>query len=396
MVKNWKNRLTFFIKPFTHLAAVITLLLFSSFNDKPYLVSLMLIILFASYFRQFFLVVYDKPAGYKWISTFVELSAIIGISFIDKTGVGILFFFACLSETILFYETRFAGIFLVIPFFISRFFLNIFILGTSDATELLVDVFLMMGVPVAFVYGMSYYLKLQISEKEKLARINKELETAYKNLIDASTASEQLSIEKERVRMAREIHDTLAHTLTTLIVQLEACKKLAAVDVNRLTHELEKAQELTRSGLTDVKRTIKSLRPQALEGKTFFEWVLDFVNNTMNNTEVHIILNNHLPRELKLSTALEVTVFRLIQESVTNSIRHGQAKEVDITMSLNNKSIQITIKDNGIGCPRIKKGFGLSGIQERIGAAGGWVDFSSAVGQGFGTRVSIPAEELNL
>lgn len=387
------KKTTLLIKLFTHISAAIILLVGNHLKDIPFLISLMLIIIFANYFRQFYLVACNKSTKYKWISTAVELIFIICIGFIDKTGINIMFFFACISEAVIYYEFKYSAVILIIPFILSRYFVDTLNKSITNVTDLLIDIFLTYGVPIVFVTGMSYYLRSQINEKEKLARINMELEEAYKNLIDASAASEQLSIEKERIRMAREIHDTLAHTLTTLIVQLEVCKKLSSVDAGRLAEELEKAQQLTRSGLNDVKRTIKSLRPQVLEGKPFFESVLDFINNTMNNTEVHIILNNNFPQELKLSTTHEITIFRLIQESITNSIRHGHSKEIQITMNLKTNIILINIHDNGTGCTRIKKGFGLNGIQERIEAAGGSVDFSSTIGNGFETKVSIPLKE---
>lgn len=381
------------IKLFTHVSAVIILLMYNSLKDIPYLITLTLVMAFADYFRQFFLVAYNKPIKYIWVSTAVELFFIICVGFIDKTGINTLFFFTCISEAVIYYESRYSAFFLIIPFLFSRYMTNAFHNNYKNVTDVLVDIILISGVPIVFVTGMSYYVKAQIKEKEKFERTNTELEEAYKSLIEAQAVSQQLSIEKERTRMAREIHDTLAHTFTNLIVQLEVCKKLSSVDVGRLTEELEKAQELTRSGLNDVKRTIKSLRPQALEGKPFIESVLDFINNTMNNTEVHIILNNTLPCGLKLSTTLEITIFRLIQECITNSIRHGHSKEIQITMNLISDVISINIHDNGTGCSRIKKGYGLTGIQERVEAAGGLVDFSSTFGNGFDTKVSIPVKE---
>ncbi|MDP4181927.1 MAG: sensor histidine kinase [Bacillota bacterium] len=395
MLKIWQiKKANWLVKLFTHISGAIILLLNNNIKDIPYLILLTLIVVFANYIRQFYLVAFSKPIKYQWVSIAVELIFILCIGLFDRTSY-MLFFFACISETIIYYEFKYSGAFMIVSFVIARSLSDILLHRMTSNTDLLLDIFLSCGVPIAFVTGTSYFVRSQIREKEKLARMNMEIEEAYRNLIDASAASEQLSIEKERVRMAREIHDTLAHTLTSLIVQLEACKKLSLVDTGRLLEELEKAQELTRSGLNDVKRTIKSLRPQALEEKPFFECVLDFINNTMNNTEVHIILNNNLPQDMKLSTTLEITIFRIIQESITNSIRHGHSKEIEITMNLYEGIIQINIHDNGAGCSRIKKGFGLSGIQERLEVVGGWADFLSTIGNGFTTKVSIPQGGAN-
>ena len=316
------------------------------------------------------------------------------ISFLDKTNFSMLFFFVCLSETVINYQFTYS-IGLIFLFLLSRFFIEATRNGMGNTFNLIIYVLLSYGVSTVFVAGMSYLVRTQIREKEKLSRINSELEQTYKRLLESTAISQQLSIEKERILMAREIHDTLAHTLTTLIVQLEVCKKLAALDVDKLCGELEKAQELSRSGLNDIRRTVKALRPQALEGKSFFESVLDFINSTMNNTDIHIIFNNNLPEKLKFSSSLEVALFRLIQESMTNSIRHGQADEIQIDMNLENNVILINIHDNGIGCTHIKKGFGLQGIRERIEGFDGTASFSSMVGDGFGTKVTIPFKETN-
>lgn len=192
--------------------------------------------------------------------------------------------------------------------------------------------------------------------------------------------------------MAREIHDTLAHTLTTLIVQLEACKKLTAIDPSRLPVELEKAQNLSRSGFNDVKRSIKALRPQAMEEKSFFASINVIINEVMESTKVKITLNNLLPKDIKLPSQMEIALFRVIQESITNSVRHGQASEIQIHMEKENYMLKLWILDNGIGCINIKKGYGTQGIQERIEGLKGTVEFSSSVGKGFKTKVLIPCE----
>jgi signal transduction histidine kinase len=261
--------------------------------------------------------------------------------------------------------------------------------GFVGFMESLSVIFFSYCVSSAFVMGMSYLVKMQIREKEKLAHINAELEHAYRKLIENSNAAQKLSVEQERTRMAREIHDTLAHTLTTLIVQLEACKKLASLDPTRLPIELEKAQDLSRSGFNDIKRSIKALRPQAMEDKSFFASILSIINDTMENTKVHITLNNLLPQDLKLSSNIEIALFRVIQESITNSIRHGQAGEIQIDIKKDNNVLKLNIADNGKGCANIKKGFGIQGIRERIESLNGSAEFSSTQGKGFITTISI-------
>jgi signal transduction histidine kinase len=265
--------------------------------------------------------------------------------------------------------------------------------GGEGLTGSLLPLLFSYGVSTVFVMGMSLLFKQQAAEREKLARLNSELEQAYQKLIESAAASRLLTIEEERTRLAREIHDTLAHTLTTLIVQLEACKKLSMLDPSRLPGELEKAQELARSGFGDVKRSIRALRPAAMEDKSVIDSIRSVLQETMRHADVSIDFDNRLDPLPKLSSKQEIALFRCVQECVTNALRHGQAKEIRITLLGEGNALCLTVTDNGVGCASIQKGYGIRGIRERIEGLGGSAAFSSAPGKGFTAALTIPLEE---
>ena len=249
-----------------------------------------------------------------------------------------------------------------------------------------------------FMLIISYLASLQFRERARIAKVNLELEEAYRQLVDNASKLQELSIEKERNRMAREIHDTLAHTLTAAVVQMEAARKLIDVDSSRAKAEIEKAQEVTRTGLGDVKRTIKALRPQILENSSLCGAIRSLIRNIGDSTNVKVEFHDDLKQELEiavctvpeLSSSTDVIIFRIIQESVTNAIRHGEADKVDIYMTEKEGMLHIDIRDNGKGCAHIKEGYGLKGITERVRGRNGTVHFSSAIGKGFNTHVTIP------
>jgi signal transduction histidine kinase len=383
-IMNW-------VKLFTYISATVLLIIDNNFDQLTYLIPLVFLIFLINYSRDYYLIAGKKPIQYVWISLALEILLIICLGFFDKTGINILFFFVCISSTVISHPFIYS-IPLVIVYIASEFFIYAERNGLGDLAKSMVPMLFSYGVSTVFVIGMSYLVKMQGREKEKQARINDELEQAYEKLIENSAAAQKLTVEQERTRMAREIHDTLAHTLTTLIVQLEACKKLASLDPSRLPTELEKAQELSRSGFNDIKRSIKALRPQVMEDKSFFASILSIINDTMENTKVHITLNNFLPQDIKRSSQIEVALFRVIQESITNSIRHGQATEIEVTLKEDSNRLEVLIVDNGIGCSTIKKGYGIQGIGERIESLKGSAEFSSSHGKGFKTEVSIPQE----
>lgn len=383
--------ITKWLKLFTYISATLLLIANTNFDKLPYLITLVLLLFFINYSRAYYLEAGKKPIRYVWISIVLEILLIISIGIFGDTDINTLFFYVCISSTVIIYPFVYS-IPLAALFILSEFFIYAFRYGFEDLMKSAVSLFFSYGVSTAFVMGMSYLVKLQVQEKKKLAHINAELEQAYKKLIENSAVAQKLSVEQERTRMAREIHDTLAHTLTTLIVQLEACKKLASMDPSRLPVELEKAQELSRSGFNDIKHTIKALRPPAMEEKSFFASITSIINETMENTKVNIILNNFLTEDTKLSSQVEVAMFRIIQESITNSIRHGEASEIEIAINMDDNMLQLCIVDNGIGCSNIKKGYGMQGIRERIESLNGSVAFLSSQGKGFKTMVSIPYE----
>lgn len=383
--------ITKWIKLFTYISATVLLIVNNDFDKLVYLIPILILIFFVNYSRDYLLDSGGKPIQYIWMSIAFEMLLIISISFIDKNDINLLLFFICISSTIIIHPFKYS-VFLVAAYIASMFFIYGMRNGFVDLSKSFLPMLFNYGVSIAFVMGMSYLVKLQIREREKLEHLNAELEQAYRKVIENSAVVEKLSVEQERTRMAREIHDTLAHTLTTLIVQLEACKKLAALDPSRLPAELEKAQDLSRSGFNDVKRSIKELRPQVMEEKSFFASITSIVNETMKNTNVHITLNNLLSKDIKLPSQIEIALFRVIQESITNSIRHGQASQIQIDMRKDNDLLQLSITDNGTGCMNIKKGYGMQGIGERIEDLNGSVEFSSSKGKGFKTKISIPCE----
>lgn len=392
MVKDlrYKNTVSW-LKLFTYISATVILLSSTGADKLVYLIPLVIVLFFVNYFREYYLEARCKHIRYIWTSIIIEMLLILSIGYFNSTDANILLFFACISSVIIGYSFAYS-IPMALIYIGTQFCFYAIRNGVGFVMGNILSMFFSYSVSTAFVMMMCYLVKIQIRERERLSHVNAELETAYKKLIESSAAARKLTVEQERTRMAREIHDTLAHTLTSLIVQLEACKELAAQDPSRLPGELNKAQELSREGFNDVKRSIKALRPQVMEDKSFVDSIISSINGIMENTKVHVTLNNSLPNDLKLPSSIEVALFRVIQESITNSIRHGRSSEIEISIKLENNTVELDIEDNGTGCANIKKGYGIRGISERIEDLGGDARFSSTNGSGFKTNVYIPYE----
>ena len=221
--------------------------------------------------------------------------------------------------------------------------------------------------------------RLEIANTD-LQRTNEELE---KSLMDNARLAEI----RERNRIAREIHDTLGHTLTGLAAGIDACIALAGDDKPALRNQLDLLSRVSRNGIKDIRMSVSSLRPDAPERLNLKNAIEELVENTKRVAGVNIKLDCDIIN-LKFDEDEEMAIYRIVQESLTNAIRHGKAKNIDVSIKKNYGSINLLICDDGIGCEDIKAGFGLRHIRERVNMLKGQVNFAGE--DGFKVEAMIP------
>ena len=211
-----------------------------------------------------------------------------------------------------------------------------------------------------------------------LQRTNEELERSLKD-------NARLAEIKERNRIAREIHDTLGHTLTGLAAGIDACIALAGDDKTPLRNQLDLLSRVSRNGIKDIRMSVSSLRPDAPERLNLKNAIEELVENTIKIANVNIAFNCDTS-ELKFDE--DVAIYRIVQEGLTNAIRHGNAKNIDVSIKKSYGSIGLLICDDGVGCENIEAGFGLRHIRERVNMLKGQVNFSSD--NGFRVEAMLP------
>jgi signal transduction histidine kinase len=194
---------------------------------------------------------------------------------------------------------------------------------------------------------------------------------------------------KERNRLAREIHDTLGHALTGISTGLEACIELFDIDKEKMKNQIIKISALARKGLLDVRRSVSELRPDALERYSLIPAIQKLSEdiNECTKTRVNVEVKGKI---LKLGADEEETVYRVVQEGITNAVRHGNASRIDVLLEFVDFELRIRIDDDGIGCTDVKEGFGLRHIQERVDMLGGEASFISNGEKGFSIKVLVP------
>ena len=247
---------------------------------------------------------------------------------------------------------------------------------------------------IFFVY-MYFWVQTKISENLKINQLyeqqyhmNEELKLANIQMKHYIEKSEVAALTQERNRLAREIHDILGHSLTAITLGLEASAK-SIEDTELLKNQIKILSEISNQALVEVRRSVKKLRVDSIEKMSFYPAVLKLCANITSLTNT--IVNFESPDYTEFSPTLEDMLYRIIQESITNSVRHGKATRIDIRLDNKDGNVLLTIKDNGLSCDNMKFGSGLSGISERVTSMGGQLSFD--LSQGFTTSLSIPLEE---
>ncbi len=222
---------------------------------------------------------------------------------------------------------------------------------------------------------------------EKLHDANLELKQANQKLEEYAKESEKAAETRERNRLAREIHDTLGHSLTGIITGIEACVMLMDIAPEATKEQLKAIAEVAREGVKDVRRSVKALRPDALEALDLKSALIRMIEGTKRSTSVDI--EYRIQAELKFfNKDEEDIIYRIVQESITNSIRHGKADHIWVNIDREYNLLHIHLKDNGIGCSNVQKGFGLHHMEERLNMLKGSLRYNGE--DGFTVDASIP------
>lgn len=263
--------------------------------------------------------------------------------------------------------------------FISLYSYNNFLSSVSQ--------FLFNFLTIAFIISLTSYSRLQREEREKQDILYNELMETHKKLKEFSNKVEELSALEERNRIARDIHDSLGHVMTGIIMELEMSLHKIDEDLSKSKLLIEQAKENAKKGLAEIRRAVKALKPDLTSGSSLIDGLFkEFEENTGIT-----VTKDGLPLVNTLSPTALIVLYNILKESMTNSAKHGNSTCINILFERHQKNLDFTITDNGSGCIEICKGFGLAGIEERILSINGKVAFISTE-MGFEVRGYIPLE----
>lgn len=227
---------------------------------------------------------------------------------------------------------------------------------------------------------------------QERGRLIAKLEAAKKELELAQVREAELAVLGERERLARDLHDSLGHTLVALTVQLEAVQRLYRVDPERASAQMDALKTLTRSSMDTLRRSIAGLRIQDFDDRDLCAAVqslcVDFGQRT--GLTVTCTLDEETP---ELSPVLAETVWRVVQEALTNVEKHAQAERVAVHLGHEARAVVVRIADNGIGLPDHADAglnhFGVRGMRERVEGLGGTLTLSNDEGAVVEARLPV-------
>ncbi|EJU22024.1 sensor protein DegS [Peptoanaerobacter stomatis] len=231
---------------------------------------------------------------------------------------------------------------------------------------------------------LSEYIKVDVSDDE--------------DDIKDATGKWILSQEKEKSRISRDIHDGPAQTLASIVMKSDIIKRLIEKDSpkNTIYRELEQLKYQLRNAIKEIRRIIYDLRPTSLDELGLIPSIQGLIAKAKEDYDINFNLSTRKNDPIKSSTT-KIICFRVLQESINNILKHSNAKNVDINISIGSKTIILKVEDDGIGFNiediDSSKSFGLSSLKERILLAEGEVKILSKPNNGTRLEIKIPNKE---
>ena len=208
-------------------------------------------------------------------------------------------------------------------------------------------------------------------------------------------AMARIAVAEERARIARELHDIVAHSLSVMVLQAGAVRHRLAGDLAEDKSALEEVEEAGRQALAEMRRLLGVMRRDDDERDLTPQPSLASVDTLVDQISgAGLPVHLHVEGEpIALPTGIELSAYRIIQEGLTNAFKHGRASRADVTLRYIRDALDVEVCDDGQGRATTDgAGYGLLGIQERVKIYGGTMTAETAPGRGFALKTRLPLE----
>lgn len=273
--------------------------------------------------------------------------------------------------------------------------LDAFVTGTFS-TVLLVQY----GAVLLFFAGAGLLMRNLQDEQARSRQLLQEveesraaLELANRQLQESAARQQQMAVLEERQRLAREIHDSVAHGLTALVVQLQAARRLIDRDLAQATLTVGRCEEMAREALQETRRAVRALHPAGLEQQRDVEALRRLARDYAVATGMQVdVKAGDSALTLPPDPARLEQLYRIFQEALTNAQRHGQARSASAELTYEEGVVRLTITNDGLPPTSLDPGVGLRSMAERARSIGGEMAVEPG-SPGLTIRVTVPVKE---
>lgn len=242
---------------------------------------------------------------------------------------------------------------------------------------------------VLVLHFIMFNFAMTVSRKNKQIEENlRELEESRNELLRAYEKVEEATVIEERNRIAKEIHDTAGHSLTTVIMQTEAARLAMEKDPARARHCIDAANLQAKNCLEELRLSVHLLSGRR-ENVTLKEYLEGILDETAEGTSFTV---RSKIDDVEMTDEAERFISNTLREGISNGIRHGGSTAFFFELKDMGNYVELLLSDNGAGADmtKFKEGFGLSGMRAKAESLGGMINFSSEPGEGFEIRLSLP------
>jgi signal transduction histidine kinase len=234
------------------------------------------------------------------------------------------------------------------------------------------------------VEAQMLYDKLKLSE-EKLKIANRDLEVYASSI-------EELTLLRERNRLSREIHDSVGHALSAIVVQLGAIERTIENNQQVAKEVTKDLRKFTQNSLNEVRMAVREIKPKEFEDYEGILIIEELIKNFKKLTGVDVRLA-FTKEKWSLNSDQAFVIHRIVQEFLANSVRHGKATLIQIFMVFSDYKLVVSLKDNGIGADNVVEGIGLKSMRQRVTEIGGIFDYQAKPLEGFLVKIELDRVE---
>ncbi|MEM8862039.1 MAG: sensor histidine kinase, partial [Chloroflexota bacterium] len=245
------------------------------------------------------------------------------------------------------------------------------------------------GVVRLILYLLVGFIISRITSQQREQR--QELAIKNAELTKLTTSMEDLTITRERNRLARELHDTLSHTLSAVNIQLKALETLMETDPDAAKSRVTRMQNLTRDGLNEARRALGELRAKPIEEFGLATALRRLAQQAAERGGFQVQIA--MPLEFEgIPNQTEQQIYRIAEEAFNNIVRHAQARRVELSLQQQGSRLTLMIQDDGQGFDlenRPDGRYGMTGMQERTRLIGGNLSFKSQPNGGTTIQLNV-------